>query len=197
MNSSLFTSKVNSIMIGLVTQMLERLDNQKTTSASQTTAQAPAGTAQAGGGIGPTTAGTVSSSGTQVSGNFADIINQAAGKYGVNPALVKAVIKAESNFRADAVSSAGALGLMQLMPATARGLGVSNPLDPAQNIDGGVRFLSGLLKRYGGDTSLALAAYNAGPGNVDRYGGIPPFRETQVYVQRVMDYFQSTNQWSG
>ena len=204
MNSSLFTSKVNSIMIGLVTQMLERLDNQKTTSASQTTAQAaagtsqaPAGTAQAGGGIGPTTSGTVSSSGTQVSGNFADIINQAAGKYGVNPALVKAVIKAESNFRADAVSSAGALGLMQLMPATARGLGVSNPLDPAQNIDGGVRFLSGLLKRYGGDTSLALAAYNAGPGNVDRYGGIPPFRETQVYVQRVMDYFQSTNQWSG
>jgi len=204
MNSSLFTSKVNSIMISLVTQMLERLDNQKTTSASQTTAQAaagtsqaPAGTAQAGGGIGPTTSGTVSSSGTQVSGNFADIINQAAGKYGVNPALVKAVIKAESNFRADAVSSAGALGLMQLMPATARGLGVSNPLDPAQNIDGGVRFLSGLLKRYGGDTSLALAAYNAGPGNVDRYGGIPPFRETQVYVQRVMDYFQSTNQWSG
>ena len=204
MNSSLFTSKVNSIMISLVTQMLERLDNQKTTSASQTTAQAaagtsqaPAGTAQAGGGTGPTTSGTVSSSGTQVSGNFADIINQAAGKYGVNPALVKAVIKAESNFRADAVSSAGALGLMQLMPATARGLGVSNPLDPAQNIDGGVRFLSGLLKRYGGDTSLALAAYNAGPGNVDRYGGIPPFRETQVYVQRVMDYFQSTNQWSG
>jgi soluble lytic murein transglycosylase-like protein len=193
MNNSLFTDRINSILINLVTQMLERMDKQKTASTPQQNAQAAVGTVQ------PSSSkpSSTPASSTQVNGSFADIINQAAGKYGVNPALVKAVIKAESNFRADAVSSAGALGLMQLMPATARGLGVSNPLDPAQNVDGGVRFLSGLLKRYDGDTKLALAAYNAGPGSVDKYGGIPPYRETQVYVQRVMDYFQSTNEWSG
>jgi soluble lytic murein transglycosylase-like protein len=193
MNNSLFTDRVNSILIGLFTQMLERLAKQKTANSNQAgSSNLSATNIQAA-----QSPNSSSQSGQAVSGSFSEMINQAAGKYGVNPALVKAVIKAESNFNADAVSPAGALGLMQLMPATARGLGVSNPLDPAQNIEGGVKFLSSLLKRYHGDTKLAVAAYNAGPGAVDRYGGIPPYQETQVYVQRVMGIFESTNQWSG
>jgi soluble lytic murein transglycosylase-like protein len=134
--------------------------------------------------------------------DFKDLIQKAAQKYGVDPALVSAVIKAESNFNPKAVSSCGALGLMQLMPGTAAGLGVKDALDPAQNIDGGVKFLHRLLTRFDNNVSLALAAYNAGPGAVDRYGGIPPYRETQTYVSRVLGYFKqyagtiSTNQWS-
>ncbi|PKI17749.1 lytic transglycosylase domain-containing protein [Colwellia sp. 12G3] len=112
-------------------------------------------------------------------------INQAALKYGIDPAFVRAVIHAESHFNPQATSKQGAQGLMQLMPATARELGVKNSLSAQQNIKGGVKHLARLLKKYKGDNKLASAAYNAGEGAVKRYGGIPPYKETEVYVERV------------
>ncbi|GBC93901.1 Soluble lytic murein transglycosylase [bacterium HR15] len=108
-----------------------------------------------------------------------------ATKYGIETEWVLRIIEAESGGNPNAVSSKGALGLMQLMPATARALGVQNPLDPVQNIEGGVRYLRHLLDRFG-DLRLALAAYNAGPGNVERYGGVPPFPETLRYLRRIL-----------
>lgn len=116
---------------------------------------------------------------------FGEIIKAAAEKFSVDPALVRAIIHAESNFNANARSPKGARGLMQLMPGTAREVGVSDPTVPSQNIHGGVQYLAGLLAQYRGNISLAAAAYNAGPGAVDKYGGIPPYAETRVYVQRV------------
>lgn len=116
------------------------------------------------------------------------IINSAAAKWGVDPALIKSVIKAESGFNTNAVSHAGAQGLMQLMPSTARSLGVSDPFDPEQNIMGGARHLRGLLDRFGGDEAKAIAAYNAGAGRVMQYDGVPPFTETQNYVSKVLGY---------
>jgi small nuclear ribonucleoprotein (snRNP)-like protein len=117
-----------------------------------------------------------------------EIFDQAAAKYNVPVELLKAIGKAESGFDANAVSRCGAQGVMQLMPATAKGLGVTDAFDPEQNINGGAKYISGLLKKYDGDTRLALAAYNAGSGNVAKYGGIPPFEETQNYVKKVMKY---------
>ena len=115
------------------------------------------------------------------------VFQRAAAAYGVPENLLKAVAKAESGFRADAVSRCGAQGVMQLMPSTAKSLGVSDPFDPEQNIMGGAKYLGSLLGRYG-DEKLALAAYNAGSGNVDKYGGVPPFAETKKYVERVLSW---------
>lgn len=120
---------------------------------------------------------------------FPDIrqsIRNAATKYAISEKLIQSVIQAESNYRPDAVSPAGAQGLMQLMPATARELGVNDPFDVDQNIDGGARYLRKMMDRFGGDIKLALAAYNAGPGTVQRYNGNVPYQETQTYIQRVL-----------
>lgn len=118
------------------------------------------------------------------------LIEESAAKHGVSAALVKAVVRAESNFDAGAVSYVGAQGLMQLMPGTAAGLGVDDPFNPAENIDGGARYLSQQLERFG-TVDLALAAYNAGPGAVAEHNGIPPYAETQNYVERVMNYLRT------
>lgn len=122
--------------------------------------------------------------------NLQTYFQEASDKYEVDVALLESIAKAESNFRTDAKSSAGAAGVMQLMPSTAKGLGVSDSYDAQQNIMGGAKLISGLLKKYDGDTSLALAAYNAGSGNVAKYGGIPPFKETQNYVVKVLGYYK-------
>ena len=129
------------------------------------------------------------------SNQFDSLIQEAAQKYGVDPNLVKSVIKQESGFNPNAKSGVGSWGLMQLMPGTARELGVKNAFDPRQNIMGGTKYLSQQLKTFGGDVKKALAAYNAGAGNVKKYGGVPPFKETQNYVKNITaDYSNRTAQ---
>ena len=118
------------------------------------------------------------------------LVHTNAAAQGVDPALVKAIIANESGFDANATSNAGAQGLMQLMPGTANGLGVTNAYDPAQNVWGGTKYIKGLLDRFNGDTRLAVAAYNAGPGAVEKYDGVPPYAETQNYVQNVLASYE-------
>jgi len=120
--------------------------------------------------------------------NLDDIFQKASDTYHVPVELLKAVAKAESNFNPMAESHAGAQGIMQLMPGTAKSLGVTDSFDPEQNIMGGAKYLSQQMERYDGNTTLALAAYNAGPGNVAKYDGVPPFKETQNYITKVMGY---------
>jgi soluble lytic murein transglycosylase-like protein len=121
---------------------------------------------------------------------FGDLIHEKAQKYDVDPALVAAVIETESRFHPKARSAVGARGLMQLMPRTGRWLGATNLYDPEQNVDAGVRYLKYLQERFDGNLKKAIAAYNGGEGNVQRYGGVPPFRETRSYVQKVMSRYE-------
>lgn len=129
---------------------------------------------------------------TTAANGYAPLINAAAQRNGVDPALVNAVAAVESGYNQNAVSSAGAVGIMQLMPETAAHLGV-NPYDAASNIEGGAKLLSSQLRQYNGDVAKALAAYNAGSGAVEQYGGIPPYDETRTYIDRVMDVYRQTS----
>lgn len=122
-----------------------------------------------------------------------ELIQSNARKYGVDPKLINAVIKNESGYNLNAKSPAGAIGLMQLMPETARELGVSDPGDPAQNVEAGTKYLGQLLGKFNGNVVLALAAYNAGPGAVSNYGGVPPYKETNKYIMNVLDTYLPNN----
>ncbi len=136
-------------------------------------------------------ANTISSTILECSEELNSYFQQAAALYGVDEKLLKSIACAESNFNPSATSQAGAMGIMQMMPATAAECGVDDPYDAQQSIMGGAQYISKLLNKYNGNTTLALAAYNAGSGNVDKYNGIPPFEETQNYVQKVLSYYNS------
>lgn len=155
-------------------------------SESYDASDAAAGTSASG-----TTSASQSGEGLECSAELDAIFDEAAEKYGVDVKFLKSIAKCESDFDPACVSHSGATGIMQLMPATAAELGVSDSYDPYQNIMGGAQYISELLDKYNGDTSLALAAYNAGSGNVAKYGGIPPFTETQNYVNKVLGYYNS------
>lgn len=120
-------------------------------------------------------------------GKYEDIIDRVSRTYGIPKTLIQKMIEVESNFNPNVVSSAGAMGLMQLMPANVKEQGVKDPFSPEESIEAGVKELSGYLKKYDGDLVLALAAYNAGPGNVKKYGGVPPFKETEGYIKKIVN----------
>ena len=170
---------------------LQTMVAQMNAPATPPPAAAPAATAPASPFAGALAAAQASPSAAPVSGTGASSafdaqINAAAASNGIDPALLKGLVSQESGFNPNARSGAGAVGLTQLMPGTASALGVTNPLDPAQSLQGGAKYLREQLDRFGGDEQLALAAYNAGPGAVQKYGGVPPYAETQNYVTSVM-----------
>jgi soluble lytic murein transglycosylase-like protein len=176
-----------------IQQQLAALGNGQVDASSSTSFAGQLAAAQSSAGVTPA-ASTAAPTGTTnttlnagAPSQYDAQITAAATKYGIDPALLKGLIRQESNFDAAAKSGAGAQGLTQLMPGTAASLGV-DPSDPAQAIDGGAQYLKQQLDRFGGDPSKALAAYNAGPGAVAKYGGIPPYAETQNYVKNVLGY---------
>jgi soluble lytic murein transglycosylase-like protein len=185
MSVELIGARVAEIQQQIAAFTGQATDTPSTSFASQlASAQSSAGAAAG------TAAGTVATPTTLGGGTATQYdaqITAAATKYGIDPALLKGLIRQESNFNASAQSGAGAQGLTQLMPGTASALGV-DPSDPAQAIEGGAKYLKQQLDRFGGDPSKALAAYNAGPGAVTKYGGVPPYAETQNYVQKVLGY---------
>ena len=170
---------------------LQTMVAQMNAPAAPAPATAPAATAPTSSFAGALAAAQTAPSAAPVSGAggssaFDSEINAAAASNGIDPALLKGLVSQESGFNPNARSGAGAVGLTQLMPGTASSLGVTNPLDPAQSLQGGAKYLREQLDRFGGDETLALAAYNAGPGAVQKYGGVPPYAETQNYVTSVM-----------
>lgn len=161
------------------------------------------GAAAAGAGSGPASfadtlraasASAAPAASGETGSGYEALVQQAAARNGIDPAVLHGLIQQESGFDPNSTSSAGAEGLTQLMPETAASLGVGDPLDPEQSVEGGARYLSQMLAQFGGNTSEALAAYNAGPGAVRQYGGVPPYPETQDYVEKVLAYAQAYRQ---
>jgi soluble lytic murein transglycosylase-like protein len=171
-----------SAMIASVSKQLAALEQKVASALRELVAQSRAA-ARPASAAGPTAARRSPTA-------FDGVIDGAAQRHELDPALLSAVVERESNYDPHAISKAGAMGLMQLMPDTARGLGVRDPFDPAQNVEGGATYLRGLIDRYHGRLDFALAAYNAGPGAVDHYGGVPPYAETRAYVQGILGAYR-------